>query len=61
MMAWGNYIRLMRLYPTLESEKTIRGLFKRGINILKEHASKVGLSELWIEWEKKFGSIQSVD
>ena len=36
LMAWANYIRLMRLFPTVDSEKTIRGLFKRGINILKD-------------------------
>lgn len=36
LMAWGNYIRLMRLFPTVDSEKTIRGLFKRGINIMKD-------------------------
>ncbi len=51
MLAWANYIKLMRCFP--ESEKTIRSLFKRGINFVGEDQSKVTLSELWLEWEKK--------
>ena len=34
VMAWTNYIRLMRTF--VDHEKTLRGLFKRGISILKD-------------------------
>ncbi len=54
-MSWANYIKLMRTFP--DHEKALRGLFKRGINIVKDQPSKIGLSDLWLEWEKKFGTI----
>ena len=50
-MSWANYIKLMRVFP--DQEKTLRGLFKRGINILKDPQSKATLLELWLDWEKK--------
>lgn len=49
MMSWANYIKLMRVFP--DHEKTVRGLFKRGLQVVKEN--KVLLGELWLEWEKK--------
>lgn len=48
-MAWANYIKLMRTFP--DHEKTLRGLFKRGLNFVKD--AKTNLAELWLEWEKK--------
>jgi hypothetical protein len=51
MVAWANYIKLVRCFP--DNEKTIRSLFKRGINFVNEEQGKVTLSELWLEWEKK--------
>jgi hypothetical protein len=56
VMAWANYIKLMRCFP--EHDKTLRGLFKRGINLVKE--GKQTLADLWLEWEKKFGTIQTL-
>lgn len=29
MMAWANYIKLMRIFP--DNEKTLRGIYKRGL------------------------------
>ena len=52
-MAWANYIKLIRVFP--DSDKALRGLFKRGINVIKDN--KAVLSELWLEWEKKFGTV----
>ncbi|CDW90873.1 squamous cell carcinoma antigen recognized by t-cells 3 [Stylonychia lemnae] len=57
MMSWANYIKLMRVFP--DHEKTVRGLFKRGLQIARDN--KVLLAELWIEWEKKFSTIQNID
>lgn len=54
MMSWANYIKLMRTFP--DNEKTLRGLYKRGVQVIKD--SKIVLAELWLEWEKKFCSIQ---
>ncbi len=52
MLAWANYIKLVRGFP--DSDKILRGLFKRGINfVAEETGGKVGLAELWVEWEKK--------
>lgn len=59
MMSWANYIRLMRTFP--DHDKTLRGLFKRSINIVKNQQSKVTLADLWLEWEKKFGSIATLE
>ena len=56
VMAWANYIKLMRCFP--DHDKTLRGLFRRGINLVKE--GKTTLGELWLEWEKKFGTIQTL-
>jgi len=55
LMSWANYIKLMRVFP--DHDKTLRGLFKRGINTLKDQGSKSALAELWLDWEKKFGTI----
>ncbi len=49
MMAWANYIKLVRVFP--DHEKTLRGLFKRGIQSVKDNKSMLG--DLWLEWEKK--------
>ena len=57
MMAWVNYIKVMRVFP--DHEKTLRGVFKRGLQFAKDN--KAMLAELWFDWEKKFGSIQTVD
>ena len=57
VMAWANYIKLMRSFPG-DHEKTLRGLFKRGINLVKEGKSALG--DLWLEWEKKFGTIHTL-
>jgi DNA-directed RNA polymerase subunit F len=51
VMAWANYIKLMRVFP--EHEQSLRGLFKRGINIVKDVSGRLMLSDLWLEWEKK--------
>jgi hypothetical protein len=51
VMAWANYIKLMRCFP--DNEKTLRGLFKRAINLVKDNNGKTTLSDLWLEWEKK--------
>jgi len=53
MMAWVNYIKLMRTFD--DHEKSLRGIFKRGLQVIKDN--KAMLAELWIDWEKKFGSI----
>lgn len=34
LMSWANYIRLMRVFP--DSEKQMRGLFKRGLQVVKD-------------------------
>jgi hypothetical protein len=52
-MAWANYIKLMRVFP--DHEKNLRGLFKRGIQVVKDN--KAVLAELWLDWEKKFTTI----
>jgi hypothetical protein len=52
-MAWANYIKLMRCFP--DHDKTLRGLFKRGIQFTKDN--KITLAELWLEWEKKFSTV----
>lgn len=44
-MSWTNYLKLMREFP--DHEKTLRGLFKRGLQIVKDN--KVLLGELWLE------------
>ena len=54
MMSWTNYIRLMRVFPDT-NEKTLRGLFKRGLQVVKDN--RVALGELWLEWEKRFGTV----
>jgi hypothetical protein len=56
VMAWANYIKLMRCF--LDHDKTLRGLFKRGINLVKE--GKQTLGDLWLEWEKRFGTISTL-
>lgn len=58
-MAWANYIRLMRLSP--EHEANLRGLFKRAINVLKDAGAKQTIADLWLEWEKRFGTIQTLE
>jgi hypothetical protein len=35
MNSWINYIRFVRSFP--DSDKTVRGLFKRGIVITKDN------------------------
>ena len=50
---------LILTYP--DHDKTLRGLFKRSINIVKNQQSKVTLADLWLEWEKKFGSIATLE
>eukprot|EP00347_Sterkiella_histriomuscorum_P009820 403339762 len=57
MISWANYIKLMRVFP--DHEKTLRGLFKRGLQFVKDNKAQLG--ELWLEWEKKFTTIQNVD
>ena len=57
LMSWANYIKLMRVFP--DHEKHLRGLFKRGLQVIKDN--KVVLAELWLDWEKKFSSVQFVD
>ena len=59
VMAWANYIRLMRLFP--EHEANLRGLFKRGINVVKDAGGKQTLADLWLDWEKRFGTIQTLE
>lgn len=58
MMAWTDYIRLMRVFGDT-TEQAIRGLFKRGVQVVKDN--RAGLAELWLEWEKRFANVQSLD
>lgn len=53
MMSWANYIKLMRSFA--DHDKNLRGLFKRGIQSIKDH--KGTFADLWLDWEKKFGTI----
>lgn len=53
LISWGNYIKLLRIFP--DTEKQIRAAFKRGLQIVKKE--KFILSDLWLEWEKKYGNI----
>lgn len=52
--AWLNYIKLMRFF---NDSKAVRSLCKRGLEYCEEY--KV-LGDAWLEWEKKFGTIETI-
>ena len=52
--AWLNYIKFIRFF---EDAKLIRTLCKRGLEYSDDFETLAGA---WLEWEKKFGSIDTV-
>ena len=52
--SWLNYIKFMRFF---DDAKIIRTLCKRGLEYCIEFEV---LANAWLEWEKKFGTIESI-
>lgn len=58
LMPWANYIRLLRAFGEPDG-KSIRSIFKRALHSIKDN--KLQLADLWLEWEKKFGSLSTLE
>jgi len=53
-VSWLNYIKFMRFFDDL---KYVRTLCKRGLEYCEDSET---LGNAWLEWEKKFGTIETI-
>lgn len=56
---WIFFTRLVRQVDAMSNHKSVRGIFKRALNTVKEE--KLQVAQEWLDWEKKFGGLDQAE
>lgn len=56
---WLYFVKLMKQADQENHHKSVRGIYKRSLNTLKE--DKILVAQEWLDWEKKFGGLDQTD